>query len=310
VSTIRRPGSLSSMGVRDPEELADGRPPIGAVLPDDTTLGAVHLTVADLARSLDYYRTAIGLDVLDEADGRASLGSGGRELLVLEELPGARPADGYSGLFHLALLVPERADLARWLAHAGRDRVPLTGASDHDVSEALYLRDPDHHGIEIYADRPRHIWEGEVGQRLTTGPLDVQSLLSELDDPATEPFEGLAPGTIMGHVHLRVASIPETIAFYRDAVGFGLMAALGDQAAFLAAGGYHHHLGGNTWESAGAPAAPDGTATLRHWTVVLPSEADRDAALGRLSAAGQEAVDNERGPLVRDPSGNALVLAS
>jgi catechol 2,3-dioxygenase len=273
------------------------------------SVGAVHLTVADLTRSLDYYRDAIGLRELETADGRASLGAGGRELLVLEELPGARPADGYSGLYHFALLVPTRVDLARWLAHAARDRVPLTGASDHDVSEALYLRDPDHHGIEIYADRPRELWEGQVATRLTTRPLDVDDLLGELDDARAERFEGLAPGTVMGHVHLRVASIPETVAFYRDVVGFGLMAALGQQAAFLSAGGYHHHLGANVWESAGAPPAPPDRATLRRWTVVLPSSEERDRTAARIAATGQEPDDTAEGPLFRDPSGNALVLS-
>jgi catechol-2,3-dioxygenase len=140
-----------------------------------TSLGAVHLTVSDLERSLDYYGREIGLTELERGAGRASLGAGDTELLVLREEPGARPADGYTGLFHLALLVPDRASLARWLAHAARDRVALTGLSDHDVSEALYLRDPDHHGIEIYADRPRELWDGQVGARLTTVPLRLRS---------------------------------------------------------------------------------------------------------------------------------------
>ena len=137
-------------------------------------------------------------------------------------------------------------------------RIPLQGLSDHFVSEAIYLGDPDGHGIEIYADRPRERWEGSVAQRMTTLPLDVDDLFRELDDPATEPFDGLPAGTVMGHVHLRVAAIPETVAFYRDLLGFGLMAQLGNQAAFLSAGGYHHHLGANTWESAGAPPAARG----------------------------------------------------
>jgi catechol 2,3-dioxygenase len=298
------------MGVHDPVEAAAQGPREHGALPDATSLGAVHLTVADLQRSLDYYRHAIGLQVLDEGDGRASLGAGTAELLVLEERPGARPADGYSGLFHFALLVPQRLDLARWLAHAVRERVPLTGASDHDVSEALYLRDPDHHGIEIYADRPREIWEGEVAARLTSMPLDTASLLRELEDPAAEPFGGLAPGTTMGHVHLRVANIEPTVGFYRDVVGFGLMATLGLQAAFLAAGGYHHHLGANIWESAGAPSAPDDTATLTHYTFVLPGETARDDVVGRLAAAGHEPEDAAGGMLVRDPSGIGLVLAA
>ena len=297
------------MGVRDPEEVNAG-PSVHGAIADDTTVGAVHLTVAELDRSIDYYRQAIGLDVLQRADGGASLGAGPTELLALEELPGARPADGYSGLYHFALLVPTRADLARWLAHAIRDRVPLTGLSDHVVSEAIYLRDPDHHGIEIYADRPRELWEGDVANRITTIPLDTDDLLGELDDPRSEPFDGLASGTVMGHVHLRVASIPETVAFYRDVVGFGVTAMLGNQAAFLSAGGYHHHLGGNIWESAGAPAAPPGTATLRHWTIVLPSAEERDRTAARIAAAGQEPQDTPSGPQFRDPSGNAVVLAA
>jgi catechol 2,3-dioxygenase len=297
------------VGVRDPEEVAAGRSAHGAIA-DATTVGAVHLTVSDLDRSIDYYRQAIGLEVLRRADGSASLGAGTTELLRLDELPGARPADGYSGLYHFALLVPTRADLARWLAHAIRDRVPLTGLSDHVVSEALYLRDPDHHGIEIYADRPRDRWEGEVASRLTTIPLDVQSLLGELEDPATEPFGGLPAGTAMGHVHFKVADLPSAVAFYRDVLGFDLMAALGNQAAFLAAGGYHHHVGANTWESAGAPPPPPGTAALRHATVVLPDAESREALLGRVVAAGQEPEDTPGGPVVRDPSGNRLLITA
>ena len=246
-----------------------------------TTVGAVHLTVSDLTRSLDYYRGAVGLGVLEEGAGQVSFGADGRELLVLVEERGARPAAGYTGLYHFALLVPERAELAAWLAHAARDRVPLVGLSDHFVSEALYLSDPDGHGIEIYRDRPREIWEGKVGTTLTTMPLDVDDLLAVLDDPETEPFEGLPAGTVMGHVHLKVAGIPETIDFYRDVLGFGLTAQLGEQAAFLSAGGYHHHVGANTWESAGAPPPPHDTAALRHATVVLPDDAARDEVVSR-----------------------------
>src|SRR6185503_5300279 len=144
---------------RDPEEVtAEGAPAVAAV-PDATRMGAVHLSVADLGRSIDYYESAIGLRVHDRDGAGAALGTGGEDLLVLREEPGARPARGSAGLYHFALLVPERADLARWLAHAARERVPLVGLSDHFVSEALYLRDPDHHGIEIYWDRPREHWE-------------------------------------------------------------------------------------------------------------------------------------------------------
>jgi catechol 2,3-dioxygenase len=273
-----------------------------------TTVGAVHLTVSDLTRSLDYYRGAVGFGVLEEGAGQASLGADGRELLVLVEERRARPGAGYTGLYHFALLVPERAELAAWLAHAARDRVALVGLSDHFVSEALYLSDPDGHGIEIYRDRPREIWEDKVGTTLTTMPLDVDDLLAVLDDPETEPFEGLPAGTVMGHVHLKVAGIPETIDFYRDVLGFGLTAQLGEQAAFLSAGGYHHHVGANTWESARALPPPRDAAALRHATVVLPHNAARDEVLSRVDAASLPIEDHDGDPLVRDPSGNALVL--
>ena len=272
----------------------------------------MHLTVADLERSLGYYRErGRARRRSSRATGRASLGAGGRELLVLVEEPGARPAHGYTGLYHFALLLPERADLARWLAHAARDRVPLTGLSDHFVSEALYLSDPDGHGIEIYWDRPREVWEGQVGERMTTLPLDV-------DEPArrARPTRARSRSTAcprapsMGHVHLKVADDRrDAIAFYRDVLGFGLMAQLGAQAAFLAAGGYHHHIGANTWESRGAPPPPPGTAALRHATIVLPDAAERDRVLARVRGGGHAVGEDRGGPIVTDPSGNRLLLA-
>ena len=281
----------------------------------ETRMGAVELTVADLDRTLDYWQREIGLRVLERSDGRASLGTGaglgaGAEVLRFVEEPGAKPDNGHTGLYHVALLVPDRASLARWLAHASRDRVQLTGLSDHAVSEAIYLRDPDHHGIEIYADRPRELWEGRVSELLTTFPLDVEDLLGELDDPATEPFDGLPDGTIVGHTHLRVSDVPGTIAFYRDVLGIPLTAALRDMAAFHGAGGYHHHIGANIWESAGAQPAPPGTATLRHATILLPDAAERDRVVARVADAGQEPEQRDDGVLVRDPSGNALLLAT
>ena len=294
---------------RDPEELEATASPVAVELSPSTTVGAVQLTVSDLEQSLRYYRTALGLDLHEHGGGRASFGAGGRELLVLVEHAGARPVPGATGLYHFALVVPERVDLARWLAHAGRDRVPLVGLSDHFVSEAIYLSDPDRHGIEIYWDRPREVWEGQVASRLTTMPLDVDGLFGELGDPAAEPFDGLAAGTRMGHVHLKVASIPETVAFYRDVLGFGLMAQLGGQAAFLSAGGYHHHLGANTWESAQGAPPPPGAAALRHATIVLADAHERDRVVARLEHAGAAVRNVDDQPVVADPSANALVLA-
>ena len=297
------------MSARDPEELEAAGAPASAEISPQTTVGAVRLTVADLQRSLRYYQSAVGLQVIARDGPRASLGVGGRELLALEELPGAQPSLGHTGLYHFALLVPERVDLARWLAHAARERVALVGLSDHFVSEAIYLSDPDGHGIEIYWDRPREVWEGLVAARMTTLPLDVDSLLGELEQPAQEQFDGLPAGTAMGHVHFKVASIADTISFYRDVLGLALMAALGSSAAFLSAGGYHHHVGANTWESAGAPPPAPGSASLLSATLVLADAQERERVLARVQRAGQVAETHPAGPLVRDPSGNALVLA-
>ena len=199
------------------------------------------------------------------------------------------PADGYSGLFHFALLVPTRADLARWLAHAARDRVALTGLSDHDVSEAIYLRDPDYHGIEIYADRPRETWEGKVGAADDDDAARHRRPRSRRSTTGSRS-RGSPAGTAMGHVHFCVADIPSTVGFYRDALGFELMAQLGDQAAFLATGGYHHHVGANTWQSRGAPYAPG-----------RPRAADRAR---RSTGAAEDAGAS------CDPSGIPLTLSS
>jgi catechol 2,3-dioxygenase len=274
-----------------------------------TRMGPVELSVADLDRSLEYWQREVGLRVLERENGRASVGAH-TELVRFVEEPGAQPDHGHSGLFHVALLVPDRPSLARWLAHAVRDRTALAGLSDHAVSEAIYLRDPDHHGIEIYADRARELWDGRVGTLMTTEPLDVESLLGELDDPASEPFEGLPDGTVVGHTHLRVADVDATVAFYRDLLGFDVMAQLGPSAAFLSAGGYHHHIGANTWESRGARPAPIGTARLLQAAIVVPNAAERDRIAARVADAGQEPETREDGVLVRDPSGNALLLAA
>jgi catechol 2,3-dioxygenase len=279
-----------------------------AIAPE-THMGAVELSVSDLDRSLDYWQRAVGLNVLEREAGRASLGTD-TELVRFVEEPGAVPADGHTGLYHVALLVPDRPSLARWLAHAARERIAIEGLSDHAVSEAIYLRDPDRHGIEIYADRPRQGWDGRVMELMTTIPLDVESLFGELEDPQSEPFDGLPDGTTMGHVHLRVADVPETVRFYGDVLGMGLMAQLGPMAAFLSAGGYHHHIGGNTWESRGAAPAPPGSATLRHASIVLPDAAEVDRVAGRVAEAGQEPQARDDGVLVRDPSENALLLTT
>ena len=273
-----------------------------------TTLGAVQLGVSDLARSLDFYQRAIGLALLAREPGQARLGRAGHAWLELVELPGARPARGHTGLFHFALRLPQRQDLARWLAHARDQQVALTGVADHFVSEAIYLDDPDGHGIEIYWDRPRERWEGRVAERMTTLPLDIPGLLGLPGPDDRAPYAGLPEGTDMGHVHLRVADVPAAIAFYQGLLGFGLMARYGPQAAFFGAGGYHHHVGANTWESLGAGPPPAGVAGLRRITLVLPDAAERQRLLDRLAAAGVDARQDGVDPLILDPSGIRIAL--
>jgi catechol 2,3-dioxygenase len=261
----------------------------------DAHMGLVELSVSDLDRSLAYWQDAIGLRVLSRENGTAELGADTPLVRFVEE-PGARSAQGFTGLFHVALLVPDRPSLGRFLAHTGREQLPLTGLSDHVVSEAIYLRDPDYHGIEVYADRPREQWEGQVSQRMTTIPLDTSSLLAEAGDAE---FDGLPDGTTVGHVHLCVRDVDETVGFYRDRLGMAVTAQAGDQAAFLSAGGYHHHLGGNTWETRGAEPAPEGTARLLRFTIVLPDSEEVQRVAERIG-----------GTEVRDPSGNPLVLVA
>jgi catechol 2,3-dioxygenase len=271
-----------------------------------TRMGAVHLTVSDLARSLDYYQRLLGLQVHNRENGTAGLGVGGEDLLVLHEEPGAEPAPRNTGLFHFALLVPSRHDLARWFAHAIKSEAKFAGMSDHLVSEAIYLRDPDWHGIEIYRDRPKDEWErdGEF-VKMATLPMDAEGVLNTLDggEPA---FEHMAPGTTMGHVHLQVADIPATESFYTDVIGLDLQARYADQASFLSAGGYHHHLGANVWNSRGAAPPPPGSAALRHFTVLLPDE----AALRQVAERIPDATQDQAGEIaVKDPANNALILA-
>jgi catechol 2,3-dioxygenase len=266
-------------------------------------MGPVELSVSDLERSLEYWQNEIGLQVLarpkkSNGAGRASLGVD-RELVRLVEEPGARPARGYAGLYHVALLLPARRDLANWLAHAGRDQVGLEGLSDHAVSEAIYLRDPDEHGIEIYADRPREQWEGRVMELMTTRPLDVENLFGELQEPRTP----LPERTVVGHTHLCVSEIEPTVHFYRDVLGMDVMAQFGPMAAFLSSGGYHHHIGANVWESRGRPQAPAGTARLLEATILADDEHELEHVAARLDAE----VRNGR-LAVQDPSGNSLSL--
>jgi catechol 2,3-dioxygenase len=276
-----------------------------------TEVGAIALTVADLARSLDFYTRVLGFTIQQQSDKAVVLGVEGTPLLLLRERAGARPwpTDAVTGLYHFAILLPTRADLGRWLRHYLALGYPLPGQGDHLVSEALYLRDPDGHGIEVYRDRPRSAWQWSNGRvRMAADPVDIRGLL---DDATREgrPWTGLPAGTRLGHIHLQVGDIAKAEAFYHGLVGFDVVAQM-PQALFVSAGGYHHHLGMNTWHSRGATAAPPEIASMHFYTIVLPNDVARAAVIERLNAAGIESAADGSAIAVHDPWRNRLLLHS
>jgi catechol 2,3-dioxygenase len=276
-----------------------------------TSLGPVRLTVADLERSLRFYEGVLGLQGAKQPDGDYALAAGGSTLLRLEERRGARSKPQRStGLYHVAILMPDRVALARVINRLAETRYPVTGASDHLVSEALYLDDPDGNGIEIYADRPREAWpQTDSGLRMTVDPLDVESILGELPG-GPEAWAGLPAGTTVGHVHLHVADLRAAEAFYVGLLGFEVMQRFGNSALFLSAGGYHHHLGLNIWAGVGAPPPPSDAVGLRHYAVRLPDAGALAAVVGRVRAVGLPVEEQADGLLVRDPSQNGLLLTA
>jgi catechol 2,3-dioxygenase len=273
-----------------------------------THIGAVHLTVRDLERSLAFYQERLGLRLNGREGGAARLGVPGRDLLVLVENPAARPARGTTGLYHFALLVPSRLDLARSFARLVGTRTSMTGASDHGVSEALYLSDPDLNGIEIYRDREQQEWPWQ-GDRLamTTEALDLEALLSELER-AGPAAEGLAAATRIGHVHLHVGDLAPAGHFYLETLGMDLMQRYGPSALFVSAGGYHHHVGLNTWQGVGAPPPPADATGLRYFEILVPNEAELDRVGQRLGAMGVPSEKQQNGVFLRDPANNGILL--
>lgn len=287
-----------------------GIAPAGYRLPDATRIGRVRLQVASLDRSLAYYERVLGLRVLRRDGGVATLAAHGDDtpLLELHERAGAAPVSrhGRLGLYHFAILLPDRASLGRLAAHLASIGA-YAGMSDHFVSEALYLTDPDGLGIEVYADRPRDSWRHE-GRELymTTQPLDVRDLVAAA---GSEPWRGAPAGTRIGHIHLHVGDLPAAERFYHQALGFDKVVWSYPGALFLSAGGYHHHLGTNTWARGAAPAGDD-EARLLEWELVLPAAEDAAAAARSLAAAG-EVVRQERDDWVAtDPWGSVVRLTT
>jgi catechol 2,3-dioxygenase len=275
-----------------------------------TRLGPVHLAVTDLERSSGFYGDAIGLREQGRKNGTAALGAGGEDLLVLHQEPGAsRAGGGGAGLYHFALLHPSRRELARAARRLAATSTPIQGASDHEFSEAIYLPDPDGNGIELYADRPREQWP-EPLEALPPGgprPLDLQGLLELTRDD--EPAAQADPGLMVGHIHLHVGALEDALGFYRDVIGFDPMI-MTPSAAFVSAGGYHHHLGLNTWRGEGVGPAPLDAVGLRRWTIVVPDEREVARVRRRVEEAGLEHEERGGGFLVRDPWGIPLVVAA
>ena len=271
-----------------------------------TAIGGVHLTIANLDRSIRFYQAHLGFVAHRRDAQTAWLGAGERDLLVLSQCDTAPRVRGATGLYHFAILVPSRRDLGRALRRLVETDTVLQGVADHGVSEALYLADPDGNGIEVYRDRPRAEWPIVDGQlQMGADPLDLDAILGE--DQGGDGH-GLASGTVIGHVHLHVSRLDDAERFYVGVLGFELMQRYGPSALFVSAGGYHHHIGLNTWAGVGAPPPPAGAIGLRHLVVKLPNEAARSAVVDRVKAAGIPIEKTGEGLIIRDPAKNAILL--
>ncbi|HEY0151382.1 MAG TPA: VOC family protein [Longimicrobium sp.] len=287
-----------------------GEHPRGRRLPDSTTLGPVRLQIADLERSLSFYEGILGLRVVERDGSRAALAAHGDERILVElnERPGARPAGrgGRLGLYHYAILLPDRASLGRLVRQMAEAGV-RAGAGDHLVSEAFYINDPDGLGIEVYADRPRETWRRNGRElMMSTDPVDVQDLLRAAGDA---PWTGIPAGTVMGHVHLHVGDLEQAAAFFSEAIGLDRITWSYPGALFMSAGGYHHHLGTNTWAGPGARPSDDGDARLLEWTLELPDAESVQEVARSLADAGYPADAAPEGEITtRDPWGTGLRL--
>lgn len=283
--------------------------PSVARLHPTTEVGTVTLKVADLRRSLTFYTELIGLRLFRQDGQMAVLGAGDRPILKLEEVSGAKPQPvNTTGLYHAAIVFPNRHSLAIKIAHIAAIRYPF-GYADHLVSEAFYLSDPDQNGLELYRDRPHQEWQWADNRiQMATDPIDFDDFFAEIKEGDVKLADPTAPdGTKLGHMHLRVADIAEAEKFYHGALGFDITAKL-PGALFLSAGGYHHHLGMNTWESRGGKPPVEPSAGLREFSISLLDKAELDRLTKQLEAAGISVEEGENSAVVIDPFQNRVKL--
>ncbi len=279
-----------------------------------TGIGFVHYTVADLQRQTEFYADLLGFERLWQDGATAALGAGGRELVRLTEVKGAQPASRATGLYHTAFLLPTRWELAQLVRRVAETRVPIQGHSNHGTHLALYLPDAEGNGIELAWDFPKEQWPMRDGKMsfedMPRSGIDIDDLMTELErDP--RPWSGLAAGSIIGHMHLHVADIPAAEQFYHHLLGFDIvMNSPQFRALFVSAGGYHHHIGLNTWQGVGAPPPPPNATGLRTFSIALPDADEVARVQTRLTAAGIPTEATPDGLLLHDPSRNGIMLTA
>lgn len=274
----------------------------------NTFVGHVRIKVENLERSLKYYQEVIGFNILEQTKTTAKLTTDGKtSILSIEQPPNVIPSRGKTtGLYHFAILLPHRSDLANITHHFIENKIQI-GSSDHLVSEALYLSDPDENGIEIYVDRNPSDWDWyneEVA--MTVDPLDFENLLSNAK--TEQPWKGLPAGTVMGHIHLHVSDLKKAEEFYTKGLGFEVVNRYGSQALFISTGKYHHHIGLNTWNGVGAPTPPVNSVGLESFTLILPNEETREQIVQKLKEIGTSVTREDEIFITLDPSGNKVLL--
>jgi catechol 2,3-dioxygenase len=273
-----------------------------------THVAEVGLKVLDLEKMIEFYTKTIGFDLLARTEKKAELGASGNTLLVLESIDGLLPKSGrYAGLYHFAILLPNRKELGKALLHLYQKGIGL-GSSDHLVSEALYLSDPEGNGIEIYRDRAAEEWNWNQDQvEMAVDPLDAKGVVKAAQE-SNETWQGMPADTVMGHIHLHVSNLAEAERFYIEGLGFEVVTSMGRQALFIADQKYHHHIGLNIWNGVGIPALPEKTAGLNYYTLNFDNEDKRGAAAERLRKLGAEVEEHTDYIMTKDPAGNEIRL--